>query len=89
MISTPASVADLAARVNYRMADLAQALLGDPNPAHTTKTQLRYGGKGSLAVEVAGPRAGRWYDHEAGVGGDGLELIKHHKGCLLYTSRCV
>lgn len=80
MISNPASVADLAARVNYRMADLAQALLGDPNPAHTTKTQLRYGSKGSLAVEVAGPRAGRWYDHEAGVGGDGLELIKHHKG---------
>ncbi|MDZ4393094.1 toprim domain-containing protein, partial [Cypionkella sp.] len=80
MINNPASVADLAARVNYRMADLAQALLGDPNPAHTTKTQLRYGSKGSLAVEVAGPRAGRWYDHEAGVGGDGLELIKHHKG---------
>ena len=25
------------------------------------------------------PRAGRWYDHEAGVGGDGLELIRHHK----------
>lgn len=80
MISNPASVADLAARVNYRMADLALALLGDPNPAHTTKTQLRYGSKGSLAIEIAGPRAGRWYDHEAGVGGDGLELIKHHKG---------
>lgn len=80
MTSNPASVADLAARVNYRMADLAQTLLGDPNPAQTTKYQLRYGNKGSLAVEVAGPRAGRWYDHEAGVGGDGLELIKHHKG---------
>ena len=80
MISNPASVADLAARVNHRMADLAQTLLGDPNPAHTTKYQLRYGSKGSLAIEIAGPRAGRWYDHEAGVGGDGLELIKHHKG---------
>ena len=28
---------------------------------------------------IAGPRAGRWFDHEAGVGGDGLELIRHHK----------
>jgi predicted P-loop ATPase len=80
LISNPTSVADLAARVNNRVADLAQTLLGDPNLGHTTKSQLRYGSKGSLAVEIAGPRAGRWYDHEAGIGGDGLELIKHHKG---------
>ena len=79
MISTPASVADLAARVNNRMADLAQSLLSDPSPGHSTKSQLRYGTKGSMAVEIAGPRAGRWYDHEAGIGGDGLELIRHHK----------
>lgn len=84
MISNPASVADLAARVNNRMADLAQSLLGDPNPGHSTKCQLRYGTKGSMAIEIAGPRAGRWYDHEAGVGGDGLELIRHHK-CLSDT----
>ena len=80
MISNPASVADLAARVNKRMADLAQSLMGDPNPGYSTKYQLRYGTKGSVAIEIAGPRAGRWYDHEAGVGGDGLELIRHHKG---------
>lgn len=79
MISNPASVADLAARVNTRMADLAQSLLGDPSPSHSTKSQLRYGTKGSMAIEIAGPRAGRWFDHEAGVGGDGLELIRHHK----------
>ncbi len=74
------SVADLAARVNNRMADLAQSLLGEHNPSHSTKSQLRYGTKGSMAIEIAGPRAGRWYDHEAGIGGDGLELIRHHKG---------
>jgi predicted P-loop ATPase len=79
LISAQASVADLAARVNTRMADLAQSLLGDPSPRHSTKSQLRYGTKGSMAIEIAGPRAGRWYDHEAGVGGDGLELIRHHK----------
>ncbi|NYS26782.1 toprim domain-containing protein [Rhodobacteraceae bacterium 2376] len=80
MSSSPASVSDLAARVNNRMADLAQSLLGVPNPGHSTRTQLRYGTKGSLAIEIAGPRAGRWYDHEAGIGGDGLDLIRHQKG---------
>lgn len=80
MISNPASVADLAARINKRMADLARSLMGDPNLGYSTKCQLRYGTKGSVAIEIAGPRAGRWYDHEAGVGGDGLELIRHHKG---------
>lgn len=80
MISNPASVADLAARVNKRIADLAQTLLGDPNPGHSTKCQLRYGTKGSVAIEIAGPRAGQWHDFEAGIGGAGLELICHHLG---------
>jgi phage/plasmid primase-like uncharacterized protein len=26
-----------------------------------------------------GPKAGRWYDHENGVGGDALELVRHEK----------
>jgi len=80
LISNPASVADLAARVNKRIADLAQTLLGDPNPGHSTKCQLRYGTKGSVAIEIAGPRAGQWHDFEAGIGGAGLELICHHLG---------
>ena len=78
--SAHSSVADLAARINDHMADLAQSLLGEPNPSHSTTAQLRYGTKGSMAIKIAGPRAGRWYDHEAGIGGDGLELIRHHKG---------
>lgn len=79
-LSAHLSVADLASRLNNRMADLAQSLLGEPNSSHSTRAQLRYGSKGSMAIEVAGPRAGRWYDHEAGIGGDGLELIRHHLG---------
>ncbi len=31
-------------------------------------------------MEIAGEDAGRWYDHEAGTGGAGLELIRHHFG---------
>jgi predicted P-loop ATPase/phage/plasmid primase-like uncharacterized protein len=74
------SVADIAARLNARIGDLARALLGEPNHALSTKSQLRFGSKGSVAVEIDGPEAGKWFDHEAGVGGDGLELIRHRQG---------
>lgn len=74
------SVADIAARLNARIADLARALLGEPNRALSTATQLRFGNKGSVAVEIDGPNAGEWFDHEYGVGGDGLELIRHRHG---------
>jgi hypothetical protein len=77
------SVADVAARVNARIADLARALLGEPNRVLSTATQLRFGNKGSVAVEIDGPNAGKWFDHEHGVGGDGLELIRHReRRCL-------
>jgi predicted P-loop ATPase/phage/plasmid primase-like uncharacterized protein len=74
------SVADIAARLNARIGDLACALLGEPNHALSTKSQMRFGSKGSVAVEIDGPEAGKWFDHEAGVGGDGLELVRHRRG---------
>jgi P4 family phage/plasmid primase-like protien len=77
---TGLSVADIAARLNARIADLARALLGEPNHALSTATQMRFGTKGSVAVEIDGPDAGKWFDHEVGVGGDGLELIRHRHG---------
>jgi hypothetical protein len=74
------SISDIAALLNQHIADLACAILGEPNRALSSRTQLRYGRKGSIAIEVAGERQGRWYDHERGVGGDGLALIKHQLG---------
>jgi phage/plasmid-associated DNA primase/phage/plasmid primase-like uncharacterized protein len=74
------SVARLAEQLNDRIGDLAVALLGAPNRGLSSQTQLRFGTKGSVAVEIAGKDAGRWYDHEAGTGGAGLELIRHHFG---------
>src|SRR5438046_6464768 len=62
------------------MGGLARAVLGEPNEALSTKSQLRYGTKGSLAIEIEGSKVGYWYDHENGVGGDALELIRHRKG---------
>jgi P4 family phage/plasmid primase-like protien len=74
------SVARVAELLNDRIADLAVELLGTPSRALSTAQQLRFRTKGSIAVEIAGKDAGRWYDHEAGTGGAGPELIRHHLG---------
>ncbi len=71
------SVAHLTETLNRRIAELAQSLLGKPNLRMSNAQQLRFRTKGSIAVEIAGEEAGQWYDHEAEVGGAGLQLISH------------
>jgi len=56
--------------------DIARRLLGEPNHQLSSRTQLRFGSKGSIAVEVAGSKAGTWYDHENQVGGSGWEMLR-------------
>jgi hypothetical protein len=55
--------------------EIARRLIGVPNPHLSTKTQLRFGTNGSVAVDIDGPKAGSWYDHEAGHGGGPWELM--------------
>lgn len=74
------AVAEVVARLDERPRDLARRLLGEPNRALSSKSQLRFGRKGSIAVELEGPNRGQWYDHENGIGGDGLALICHKLG---------
>jgi RecA-family ATPase len=52
---------------------IARALLGEPNQALSSKTELRYGARGSLAVDL---KKGTWYDHELGEGGGAIDLIR-------------
>ena len=40
--------------------------------------ELRYGRRGSLSVDLG---KGCWFDHEAGVGGGVIDLVKHVRGC--------
>lgn len=56
-------------------ADVARALLGEPSSC--TRTELRYGRKGSLSVDVV---RGRWHDFETGVGGGVLDLVTRERG---------
>jgi putative DNA primase/helicase len=54
---------------------IARRLLGAPNRQHSTRQQLRFGSNGSVAVEIAGPKRGEWYDHEEQTGGGPLDLL--------------
>lgn len=73
---TAAEVAELLAE---RMPELAHHLAGEPS--HRGRDEWRFRSRGSLAVKVAGPKRGSWFDHEAGVGGDALGLVAHLLGC--------
>jgi hypothetical protein len=56
---------------------IARRLLGEPNRALSTKTELRYGTKGSLAIDL---KKDAWYDHEGREGGGVLGLVVRERG---------
>lgn len=62
--------------LGHRVGELAEALVGDA-PTSRGRTEWRFRARGSLAVCVAGSQRGSFYDHEAGCGGDALELVRH------------
>jgi hypothetical protein len=55
--------------------EIARRLLGHPNERLSTRDQLRFGTNGSIAVEIAGPKHGGWFDHEGQVGGGPWQLL--------------
>jgi putative DNA primase/helicase len=61
---------------------IARRILGKPNPALSTRDQLRFGTNGSVAVEIAGEKKGTWYDHEHGEGGGVLDLLRLRLGLV-------
>ena len=52
------------------MEPVALRLLGEPTQKHGN--EWRYGGRGSLAIDL---KKGSWFDHEANVGGGVFDLI--------------
>ncbi len=52
--------------------DVAKQLLGEPTS--TSSNEYRWGRKGSMCLSLS---EGTFYDHEAGVGGGVIDLIKH------------
>ncbi len=61
--------------LSHRIGDIATLLLGEPNGRLSTRAQLRFGSNGSIAVEIAGAKAGTWFDHENEIGGGVWDLL--------------
>jgi RecA-family ATPase len=64
------------AELRALMETIARRLLGDPNPRHSTKTELRWGTNGSMSVDLI---KGTFFDHEADDGGGVLKLIERQE----------
>jgi putative DNA primase/helicase len=79
-MSTRFDITTVAAALTARATEVATALLGESNRQLSSKRELRFGRKGSLAVVTRGTKAGWWYDHENGVGGNLIKLIEHVQG---------
>ncbi len=58
------------------MGPVARELLGDPTEENKTKRQLRFGNRGSMAVDLG---KGTWHDHEANKGGGVLDLVREQR----------
>ncbi|MGM4877048.1 DUF7146 domain-containing protein [Bradyrhizobium sp. 956_D2_N1_5] len=58
----------------------SRLLCGDPNRRMSSRLEWRFGSHGSLSIVIAGPKAGIWFDHEAGRGGDAFDLISLRLG---------
>jgi hypothetical protein len=59
-----------------RIGEIAKRILGSPNRALSTRSQLRFGTNGSVAVDIDGAKAGTWFDHEIGKGGGWREFLR-------------
>ncbi len=64
---------DFDAELRTRLPELVVELLGQPSSK--TGQEWRWGHKGSLAVIISGPKAGMWFDHEAGDGSHFSDLV--------------
>ena len=56
---------------------VAKELLGEPNKALSSASELRFGNKGSLSVDL---KKGVWADHSDGTGGGVIALIERETG---------
>lgn len=68
----------LAEKLDENAGVIAPAMLGEPTSR--SRRWLRFGRKGSIAVEIEGAKRGAFFDHETGEGGDMLALIQRQRG---------
>jgi putative DNA primase/helicase len=62
---------------------IVRSFLGEANRKLSNKRELRWGRKGSFALIIEGDKAGLWFDHENGTGGDIIGFIRQQLGCSI------
>ncbi len=67
-------VESIRSALNDRAELVADSLLGEPS--QLSARERRWGKHGSKALCCNGSERGLWYDHEAGIGGDLIDLIR-------------
>ena len=72
------SVEAIKSGLAWRARQIGISLLGEPSIV--SGKELRWGHHGSFSLQIAGQKAGLFYDHEAGKGGDLLDLIQEQHG---------
>ena len=77
------SIEQVRAALRGNLAHIATDLLGEPNNHMSNKTALRFGSRGSMVVNITGPKEGRWKDFESGQGGDLVSLVQREKNLNL------
>jgi hypothetical protein len=73
-------VARIRHELKYKAEFIVRDLFGEPNKDLSNSTRLRFGEKGSLVVDIDGPKAGTWFNFASSKGGDLLALIEQEKG---------
>jgi putative DNA primase/helicase len=68
-------------RLRDRITDLAEVLLGKLNRAASTRTNWRWGGQGSMSIQVSGKDRGACVCFEDGWKGDPIGLIQREHHC--------
>lgn len=86
LASTDIDPADLKAAATPHVHRIAEEILGKPNVRLSTKSELRFGTKGSISIDTTTSMGGRWYDHERGVGGDIIGLVEDYKDMPFSTA---
>jgi putative DNA primase/helicase len=71
----------LKAALTECLEEVAEALLGPPNPATRGRKEWRWGSKYSAALVVRGPKRGAFKSHETQRGGGVIDFIMHARGC--------
>jgi len=72
------SIPEIKDQLAERCVDLAEYLFGKPTTR--TRTELKFGRKGSLVVTISGRWRGRFRSWEAGTGGSMLDAIMFANG---------